>query len=61
MAILDFIVDVVGYTTSCVLLPILSFQKVQVDSLVEERGGFNWLGFKRLADGSLLCDATSAG
>ncbi|MEH2508889.1 hypothetical protein V1291_000243 [Nitrobacteraceae bacterium AZCC 1564] len=61
MAILDFIVDMVGYTTSRVLLPILTFQKVRVDALAREQRGFNWLGLKRLSDGTLLCDATSAG
>jgi hypothetical protein len=58
---LDFILDVVGYTTSRLLLPTLTFQKVKVDVLSSDEVGFNWLGFKRLPNGALLCDADSAG
>jgi hypothetical protein len=58
---LDFILDVVGYTTARLLLPTLTFQKVKVDVLSSNEVGFNWLGFKRLPNGALLCDADSAG
>jgi len=58
---LDFILDVVGYTTARLLLPTLTFQKVKVDVLSSDEIGFNWLGFKRLPNGALLCDADSAG
>jgi hypothetical protein len=58
---LDFILDVVGYTTARLLLPTLTFQKVKVDVLSSKEVGFNWLGFKRLPNGELLCDADSAG
>jgi hypothetical protein len=57
----DFILDVVGYTTARLLLPTLTFQKVKVDVLSSSEAGFNWLGFKRLSNGALLCDANSAG
>jgi len=43
------------------LLPTLSFQKIKVDVLASDEVGFNWLGFKRLPNGALLCDADSAG
>jgi hypothetical protein len=59
--IFDFILDVVGYTTARLLLPILTFQKVKVDVLSSSETGFNWFGFKRLPSGALLCDADSAG
>lgn len=57
---LDFVLDVVGYTAGRVLLPILSFGKIQVDGLTSDEIGFNWLGFKRLPDGKLLCSAETA-
>jgi hypothetical protein len=57
----DFILDVVGYTTARLLLPTLTFQKVKVDALSSNEIGFNWLGFKRLPNGALLCDADPAG
>ena len=61
MIIIDFIVDIIGYTTSRILIPPLTFQRVQVDALLPEQTGFNWLGFKRVSDGTLLCDSTTAG
>ena len=51
MIFLDFILDVVGYTTARLLLPTLTFQKVKVDALSSDEVGFNWLGFKRLPNG----------
>jgi hypothetical protein len=61
LIIIDFIVDIIGYTTSRILLPALTFKKNQVDALVPEQIGFNWLGFRRVSDGTLLCDSTTAG
>jgi hypothetical protein len=57
----DFILYAVGYTTSRLLLPALTFQKVKVEALSSGQAGYNWLGFKRLSDGVLLCDSNSAG
>ena len=61
MILLDFILDVVGYSAARLLLPVVTFQKVKVDALSSDEVGFNWLGFKRLPGGELLCDANSAG
>lgn len=61
MNFVDLILDVVGYTTARLLLPIVTFQKVEVDVLTSSETGFNWLGFKRLPSGALLCDADTAG
>lgn len=61
MIVFDFILDAVGYTTARILLPTLTFKKVKVDALSSGEAGFNWLGFKRLSDGVLLCDSNSAG
>lgn len=61
MILVDLILDVVGYATARLLLPTLTFQKVKVDVLSSSEAGFNWLGFKRLPDGRLLCSADSAG
>jgi hypothetical protein len=57
----DFVLYVVAYTTARILLPTLTFKKVKVDALSPGEAGFNWLGFKRLSDGVLLCDSNSAG
>lgn len=61
MIVFDFILDVVGYTAARLLLPAVTFQKVKVDVLSSNEVGFNWLGFKRLPSGELLCDVNSAG
>ena len=61
IAAFEFILLAVGYTTARILLPALTFEKVKVDALLPGEAGFNWLGFKRLPDGVLLCEATLAG
>jgi hypothetical protein len=61
MILIDLILDTVGYTTSRLLLPILTSDRVRVDLLPSSETGFNWLGFKRLPDGGLLCDSNTAG
>ena len=61
IVVFDFILWAVGYTTARILLPTLTFKKVKVDALSPGEAGFNWLGFKRLPDGVLLCDSNSAG
>jgi hypothetical protein len=38
-----------------------AFQKVKVDVFSSSEVGFNWLGFKRLPNGALLCDPDTAG
>ena len=59
--LVDFILDVVGYATSRLLLPMLTFQKVKVDALSSGQTGFNWLGFKRHSDGVLLSELKFGG
>jgi hypothetical protein len=61
IAVFEIVLVAVCYTTARILLPILTFKKVKVDALSSGEAGFNWLGFKRLSDGVLLCDANSAG
>jgi hypothetical protein len=61
IAVVEIAFLAVGYTTARILLPTLTFNKVKVDALSPGEAGFNWLGFKRLSDGVLLCDATLAG
>ncbi len=57
IAVFEIVLLAFGYTTARILLPTLTFGKVKVDALSSSEAGFNWLGFKRLADGVLLCDA----
>jgi hypothetical protein len=61
IVVFDFMLWAVGYTTARILLPTLTSKKVKVDTLSPGEAGFNWLGFKRLRDGVLLCDSNSAG
>lgn len=61
MIVFDIILDVVGYTTARLLLPTVTFGKVRVQSVSSTETGFNWLGFKREPDGTLICEAAIAG
>ncbi|MGH0218406.1 hypothetical protein NKY66_31730 [Sinorhizobium meliloti] len=61
MIIIDFILEVIGYTTARFVLPLITLGKVRVQSLSSTETGFNWLGFKRVPDGSLICQAPMAG
>ena len=61
IAVFELVLLSVGYTTARIMLPTLTFNKIKVDALSPGEAGFNWLGFKRLSDGGLLCNSTSAG
>ena len=61
IAVFEIVLLAVGYATARIMLPTLTFNKVKVDALSPGEAGFNWLGFKRLPDGVLLCDSTTAG
>jgi hypothetical protein len=61
LILVEFIFDVIGYRTSRLLLPMLTFQRVKVDGLSSSQTGYNWLGFRRLFDGASLRDPNSAG
>ncbi|MDR6587625.1 hypothetical protein [Agrobacterium tumefaciens] len=59
--IVDIIFEVIGYTTARLVLPIITLGKVRVEPITSAERGFNWLGFKRNRDGSLICQAPMAG
>lgn len=61
MIIIDFILEVIGYTTARLVLPLITLGKVRVQPVSSSETGFNWLGFKRFPDGSLICQAPMAG
>jgi hypothetical protein len=61
IAAVDIILVAIGYTTARILLPTLTLGKVKVEALSPGEAGFNWLGFKRLNDSVLLCEASLAG
>ena len=61
MIIIDFLLEVIGYTTARLVLPLVTFGKVRVQSASSADTGFNWLGFKRLPDRSLICQSPMAG
>ncbi|OOO17959.1 hypothetical protein EFR00_32715 [Rhizobium sophoriradicis] len=61
MIIIDFILEVIGYTTARLMLPLITLGKVRVQSVSSTETGFNRLGFKRVPDGSLICQAPMAG
>lgn len=55
MIIFDFILEVIGYTTARLVLPPITLGKVRVQSKSSTEIGFNWLDFKCVPDGSLIC------
>lgn len=55
------LLDVLGYTTARLLVPIVTFGRVRVRALRAEPQGSNWFGFSRAADGSCRLEATMAG
>lgn len=61
MFIVDFILEVIGYTTARVFLPLVSLGKIRVQTVSSSEGGFNWLGFKRTSEGVLICETSMAG
>jgi hypothetical protein len=61
MIVIDFIIEVISYTTARLMLPLLTFGKVKVESPSSAKAKFNWLGFTRLSNGVLLCEAPLAG
>jgi hypothetical protein len=61
LLVVDFLLEVIGHTTARVLLPLASLGKIRVQGVSSAEGGFNWLGFKRGPDGSLLCESSMAG
>ncbi|KOF17898.1 hypothetical protein AC244_16190 [Ensifer adhaerens] len=59
--LIDVLLELFGYTTARLVLPIITLGKVRVQSITSAERGFNWLGFKRVEDGSLICHADMAG
>jgi hypothetical protein len=55
------LLDVLGYTTARLLVPIATFGSVRVQALRAEPQRSNWFGFSRAADGSCQLEATMAG
>ncbi|ASR08881.1 hypothetical protein CHY08_18260 [Rhizobium leguminosarum bv. viciae] len=53
--------EAIGYSTARLVLPIITLGKVRVQSITSAERGFNWLGFKRNRDGSLICQGPMAG
>ena len=56
----EFVLDVVGYGTARILIPLLSLGWVRVDSPMEDKGGFNWFGLRREPDGAVLLESCTA-
>ncbi|MEX3011952.1 hypothetical protein [Hoeflea sp. TYP-13] len=57
----EIIVEVVGYLTAKILIPIISFGTIRVQKFTSSETGFNSFGFKREPRGTLLCSVTAAG
>jgi hypothetical protein len=55
IGLIELVFSAVGYATARMLLPALTFGRVTVEVVPTPDVGFNWLGFRRLADGRLLC------
>jgi hypothetical protein len=61
MFILDTLIEIVGYTTARLLLPLLSFRKVYVQPIKSTERGFNALGFRFDENKKIEVEATTAG
>ena len=61
LVVLDLLLDFVGYGTSRVLVPLLSFGKIRVQPMKSRGQTFNWSGFNSLPDGTYLCASDLAG
>jgi hypothetical protein len=57
----DILLEVIGYSTARLLLPVITFGRVRVQPLKSPASGFNWIGFRRDRDGRLICSAPIAG
>lgn len=57
--VLDLIWWGIGYAVARLLLPLLSFGKVQVGT-TRDTSGFGWLGWRRIERGRLEVEATFA-
>jgi hypothetical protein len=53
--------DLIGYTTARLFVPLLTFGRVRVQPFRAEPQRHNWFGFVRDADGSHQLEATIAG
>lgn len=61
MSFLNFVLVIVGYSTARIMVPILTIGWVQVQPSSSDETGFNWLGFKRTPENSLLLHTSAAG
>ena len=61
MVVLDFILEIIGYTTARILAPIITFGSVRVQRVSSDETDFNWAGFKRNESGGFLLQAPMAG
>lgn len=61
MFISNFLLAIVGYSTSRILMPILSLGRITVQPPMSEEQGFNSFGFKRIPGHGLLCHTSVAG
>ena len=57
---LDFLTDVIGYSTARLLLPMLTCGKVQAQDFTDGAPGHSWLGVKRGNSGRYLIEPTAA-
>ncbi|MGX7745764.1 hypothetical protein [Rhodopseudomonas parapalustris] len=61
MVVVDVLLDLIGYSTARVLLPVLSFGTIRVQTMKSPGQTFNCSGFKRLPNGTYLCASRSRG
>jgi hypothetical protein len=61
MVVVGFILEIIGYTTARITLPIITFGNVRVQRVSSKDTDFNWAGFKRHESGGFLLQAPMAG
>ena len=58
---METILDLFGYATARVLLPIVTFGKARAATVSEDEYKYNWLGARRETDGTIVLDSPTAG
>ena len=61
MSLLEFLIEVIGYTMARLTLPLLSFGRIHVEPLGGPWKEFNVLGYRRDEDGQIEIDVRTAG
>jgi hypothetical protein len=57
----DFIFEVIGYTVARIVLPLMSFGRIQIEPVGAPKREFNVVGYRHTEDGRIEIEASAAG